>query len=68
LIPQPEPTPNGYTSNFGWNGQPTVPPLEDDDTFNLDFDFTNADMEEMMRDATQEFWASFPGEVDVGYQ
>ncbi|KAL1610575.1 hypothetical protein SLS60_002245 [Paraconiothyrium brasiliense] len=64
----PASTPNGYTSNLGWNGQQTIPPLEDDDTFNLNFDFTSADMEDMMRDATQEFWASFPGEVGVGYQ
>lgn len=44
-----------------------MPPLEDDLNLNFDFDFTSADMEEMMKDATQEFWASFPGEVGAGY-
>ncbi|KAJ4298957.1 hypothetical protein N0V90_004201 [Kalmusia sp. IMI 367209] len=74
LMSPPESTPNGYTSNFGWNGQQPIPPLEDDGSFNLNFDFSSADMEEMIRDATQEFWASFPGEVGVpgdvgvGYQ
>lgn len=58
-------TPNGYTPN-GWNSQSYIPPLEADDAFNLDFDFSDADMEAMMMNATQEFWASFPGEVGVG--
>jgi hypothetical protein len=45
-----------------------IPPLEADETFNLDsFDFS-AEMEEMMMNATQDFWGSFPGEVGVGYQ
>jgi hypothetical protein len=45
-----------------------VPPLEADETFNLDsFDLSNAELEEMMHNATQDFWASFPGEVGVGY-
>lgn len=64
MMSPPESTPNGH---MAWGGQQAVPPLEDDDAFNLNFDFTSADMEEMMRDATQEFWASFPGEVGVGY-
>jgi hypothetical protein len=45
-----------------------VPPLEEDETFNLDaFDLSNAELDEMMMNATQDFWASFPGEVGVGY-
>ena len=43
-----------------------IPPLEADETFDLNFDFSSADMEEMMMNATQDFWASFPGEVGVG--
>jgi hypothetical protein len=43
--------------------------LEADETFNLDsFDLTNEELEAMMINATQDFWASFPGEVGVGYQ
>jgi hypothetical protein len=43
--------------------------LEADETFNLDnFDLTNEELEQMMMNATQDFWASFPGEVGVGYQ
>jgi hypothetical protein len=50
-----------------WNSPNEVPPLEADETFNLDsFDLSNAELEEMMINATQDFWASFPGEV--GYQ
>lgn len=41
-------------------------PLEADDTFNLDFDFGSAEVEEMIMGATQDFWASFPGEVGLG--
>ncbi|KAF2117379.1 fungal-specific transcription factor domain-containing protein [Lophiotrema nucula] len=68
LISPPTSTPNGYTSNY-WNPQQQIPPLEADETFNLDnFDFSDADMEAMMMNATQDFWASFPGEVGVGYQ
>jgi hypothetical protein len=46
-----------------------IPPLElDDETFNFEgFDLSNADLEEIMMNATQDFWASFPGEVGVGY-
>ena len=61
-------TSNGFPSTFSWNAPDAVPPLEADETFNLDsFDLTNAELEEMMMNATQDFWASFPGEVDVGY-
>lgn len=61
-------TPSSYTPNFAWNTPPAVPPLEADETFNLDsFDLTNEELEVMMMNATQEFWASFPGEVGVGY-
>lgn len=56
-------TPTGYTSTSLWNPPHTIPPLEADETFDLDFDFSNADMEAMMMNATQDFWASFPGEV-----
>lgn len=58
-------TPNGYTSTSTsfWVSNQTVPPLEADDNFDLDFDFSNGDMEAMMINATQDFWASFPGEV-----
>jgi hypothetical protein len=63
--PTTAPTPNAYC---GWNMPNVVPPLEADETFNLDsFDLSNAELEEMMINATQDFWASFPGEVDLGY-
>ncbi|KAF2263127.1 hypothetical protein CC78DRAFT_581882 [Lojkania enalia] len=58
-------TPNGYTSGY-WNTQQAIPPLEADETFDFDFDFNDADMEAMMMNATQDFWASFPGEVGAG--
>jgi hypothetical protein len=61
----PTSTPNGYTSGM-WNNPQMIPPLEADDNFNFDFDFSNEDMEAMMMNATQDFWASFPGEVGVG--
>lgn len=71
-MPAAAPTPNSYSSNFSWNTPPAVPPLEADETFNLDsfesFALTNEELEAMMINATQEFWASFPGEVGVGYQ
>jgi hypothetical protein len=61
------PTPNAYTSSFVWDSPNAVPPLEADETFNIDsFDLSTAEFEEMMINATQDFWASFPGEV--GYQ
>lgn len=67
--PTTVPTPNGYNSTFSWTTPQAIPPLEADETFNLDsFDLTNAELEEMMMNATQDFWASFPGEVGVGYQ
>ncbi|KAI4628027.1 hypothetical protein J4E80_002163 [Alternaria sp. BMP 0032] len=70
-MPAAAPTPNSYTSNFSWATPPAVPPLEADETFNLDsfesFALTNEELEAMMINATQEFWASFPGEVGVGY-
>jgi hypothetical protein len=66
--PTNAPTPNTYAPSYGWNPH-EVPPLEADETFNLDsFDLSNAELEEMMINATQDFWASFPGEVGVGYQ
>ncbi|KAF2729715.1 hypothetical protein EJ04DRAFT_446714 [Polyplosphaeria fusca] len=66
LISPPISTPNGYNNSY-WNAQQAVPPLEADETFDLDFDFSG-DMEAMMMNATQDFWASFPGEVGTGYQ
>lgn len=70
--PTTVPTPTGYPNAYAWNAPNAVPnvipPLEADETFNLDsFDFS-AEMEEMMMNATQDFWGSFPGEVGVGYQ
>jgi hypothetical protein len=66
--PATTPTQHGYSSNMSWASPNTVPPLEADETFNLDsFDMSNAELEDMMINATQEFWASFPGEVGVGY-
>lgn len=65
--PTTAPTPNGY-STFAFNTPQDIAPLEADETFNIDsFDLTNAELEEMMMNATQDFWASFPGEVGVGY-
>lgn len=69
IPPTNAPTPNAYPTTCGWNAQAEIPPLEADETFNLDsFDLSNAELEEMMINATQDFWASFPGEVGVGYQ
>jgi hypothetical protein len=59
--------PNNYTSNFNWNAHQSIPPLEEDDTANLNFDISSEELDEIMMNATQEFWASFPGEVGVGY-
>jgi hypothetical protein len=62
------PTQNDFQPTFAWTS-PTidVPPLEADETFSLNsFDLSNAELEEMMIHATQDFWASFPGEVGVG--
>lgn len=64
------PTPNGFNNNVtdSWNTPNAIPPLELDEAFNFDgFDLSNADLEEIMMNATQDFWASFPGEVGVGY-
>jgi hypothetical protein len=69
-------TPNGYNNNnnnnnnnaYSWNTPNAIPPLELDEAFSFEgFDLSNADMEEIMMNATQDFWASFPGEVGVGY-
>ena len=67
--PTTTPTPNGFNSNaYSWNTPNAIPPLELDENFNFEgFDLSNADMEEIMMNATQDFWASFPGEVGVGY-
>jgi len=67
--PTTTPTPNSFNNNgFSWNASNAILPLEADDAFNFDgFDLSNADMEEIMMNATQDFWASFPGEVGVGY-
>lgn len=70
LVTQPTatPTPNGFNNTYSWNTPNSIPPLELDETFNFEgFDLSNADMEEIMMNATQDFWASFPGEVGVGY-
>ncbi|KAF1828376.1 hypothetical protein BDW02DRAFT_243187 [Decorospora gaudefroyi] len=62
------PTPNGYSADFPWDTPPAIPPLEADETFHLDtFNMTNEELEAMMINATQDFWASFPGEVGVAY-
>jgi hypothetical protein len=67
--PTTDPTPNAFTPSYAWTTPNEIPPLEADETFNLDpFDLSNAELEEMMINATQDFWASFPGEVGVGYQ
>jgi hypothetical protein len=52
---------NSYATSFF---QPaSVAPLEIDESFDLNFDISDTDMEAMMMNATQDFWASFPGEV-----
>jgi hypothetical protein len=72
--PGATPTQNEYNSNgsnesFAWGTSNAIPPLEADENFNNNsFDLSNAELEEMMINATQDFWASFPGEVGVGYQ
>ncbi|KAH8722872.1 fungal-specific transcription factor domain-containing protein [Phaeosphaeriaceae sp. PMI808] len=65
--PSNAPTPNGYASTYNWGTPNTLLPLEADESFNLDhFDLSNTEIEEMILSTTQDFWASFPGEV--GYQ
>jgi hypothetical protein len=62
-------TPIAYQAPFAWTTPNAIPPLEADETFNLDsFDLSNTELEEMIINATQDFWVSFPGEVGVGYQ
>jgi len=65
VSPAPTTTPSAYTSSFVSPAQPLH--LDGDETFDMEFDFSNAEMESMMMNATQEFWASFPGEVGVGF-
>ncbi|KAF1925099.1 uncharacterized protein M421DRAFT_264763 [Didymella exigua CBS 183.55] len=66
--PTATPTSNGFQSNARSWKMPNVAPLELDETFSFEeFDLSNADMEEIMMNATHDFWASFPGEVGVGY-
>jgi hypothetical protein len=64
ISPATSTTPNGYTATT-WNSSTVIPPLEADESLEFNFDFSNADMEAMMMNATQDFWASFPGEVGV---
>ena len=64
ISPPTSTTPNGFTST-AWNSSTVIPPLEAEEAFDFNFDFSNADMEAMMMNATQDFWASFPGEVGV---
>ncbi|KAF1940342.1 hypothetical protein EJ02DRAFT_445510 [Clathrospora elynae] len=64
-------TPSTHASNFSWNKStntpPPIPPLEADESFNFQsFDLTNEGLEAMMM-STEDFWASFPGEVGGGY-
>lgn len=67
--PTATPTPNGCNNNpYTWNTSNAIPPLELDETFSFEgFDLSNEDLEAIMMNATQDFWASFPGEVGVGY-
>ncbi|ORX94888.1 fungal-specific transcription factor domain-domain-containing protein [Clohesyomyces aquaticus] len=58
---------NSHQNGYGNSFFPSASPLEIDETFDLNFDISDADMEAMMMNATQDFWASFPGEVGVGY-
>ncbi|OCL05607.1 hypothetical protein AOQ84DRAFT_94902 [Glonium stellatum] len=55
------------TTSFGSAGSLVSPeqtfPISSDNSFDLDFDFANAEFDNMMINATQGFWASFPGEV-----
>lgn len=61
-------SPNANSTTYAWTSPNGIPPLEADDTFNMDaFDLTNAELEDIITNATQDFWASFPGEVGVGY-
>ncbi|PVH91630.1 hypothetical protein DM02DRAFT_620416 [Periconia macrospinosa] len=64
--PASAPTPNDHNTPINWNAMQSIPALEDD-TPNMTFEFSNADMEELMMNATQDFWVSFPGEVGVGF-
>jgi hypothetical protein len=45
----------------------SIPPsaIDSDLNFDVNRNFTNEEMEDILMSATQEFWASFPGEVGV---
>lgn len=58
----PVTTPNAHMSSM-WNSHTVSPSLEDEPVLDFDFDLSNADIEQMMMTATQDFWVSFPGEV-----
>ncbi|KAF2199572.1 hypothetical protein GQ43DRAFT_398433 [Delitschia confertaspora ATCC 74209] len=67
LMSPPSTTPN-YTFSFvSPVQQPFLFDGDDSLSFDINFNFSNADMEAMMMSATQDFWGSFPGEVGVGY-
>ena len=57
----PTSTPFGSAGSLVSPGQTF--PVSNDNSFDSDFDFANADFDNIMVNATQGFWASFPGEV-----
>ncbi|KAF2870387.1 fungal-specific transcription factor domain-containing protein [Massariosphaeria phaeospora] len=64
----PQDAPSGSPSVFSWNQQHLLPPLGADESFDLDFDFSSAAMQDVMMNVTQDFWNLFPGEARAGYQ
>jgi hypothetical protein len=68
LSPPSAQTPNAYTPTYSWTSVNAIPIPHMDETFDFTgFDMSNAEMDEIMMTATQDFWASFPGEVGTGY-
>jgi hypothetical protein len=62
------PTSNVYTPTFSWATVNAISIPEMNETFDFPgFDMSSAEMDEIMMTATQDFWASFPGEVGAGY-
>ncbi|KAF2279118.1 uncharacterized protein EI97DRAFT_394093 [Westerdykella ornata] len=65
LMSPPLSTPQNQSTASANGNSALSPALDIDQTFDLNFDFTNSDMEALMMSA-QDFWVSFPGEHLVG--
>jgi hypothetical protein len=69
LSPASAHTSSAYTPTFSWATVNSIPLPDMAGTFDYaDFDMNSAEMDELMMTATQDFWASFPGEVGTAYE